>query len=55
MKNFCDINCLNSLIKEPTYFKNSDKPTCNDLILTNRPNLFQQSSDFETGFSDFIF
>ena len=34
MKNFCDINCLKSLIKVPTCFKNRDKPTCIDLILT---------------------
>ena len=40
MKNFCDINCLKSLIKEPTCFKNPDKPTCIELTLTNRPNLF---------------
>ena len=54
MKNFCDINCLKSLIKEPTCFKNPDKPTCIDLILTNRPNLlFQHSSTFDTGLSDF--
>ena len=53
MKNFCDINCLKSLIKEPTCFKNPDKPTCIDLILTNRPNLFQHSSTFETGLSSF--
>ena len=53
MKNFCDINCLKSLIKEPTCFKNPDKPTCIDLMLTNRSNLFQHSSTFETGLSDF--
>ena len=34
MKKFCDINCLKSLIKEPTCFKNPDKFTCIDLILT---------------------
>ena len=27
MKNFCDINCLKSLIKVPTYFRNHDKST----------------------------
>ena len=53
MKNVCDINCLKSLIKVPTYFRNPDKPTCIDLILTNRPNLFQRSSAFETGLSEF--
>ena len=55
MKNLCDINCIKSLIKEPTCFKNPDKPTCIDLILTNRPNLFQCSSTFETGLSYFNF
>ena len=53
LKNFCGINCLKSLIKEPTCFKNPGKPTCIDLILTNRPNLFQHSSTFGTGLSDF--
>ena len=53
MKKFCDINCLKSLIKEPTCFKNPDKFTCIDLILTNLPNRFQHSSTFETGPSDF--
>ena len=53
MKNVCGINYLKSLIKEPTCFKNPDKPTCIDLILTNRPDLFQHSSAFDTGLSDF--
>ena len=53
MKKFCDINCLKSLIKEPTCFKNPNKPTFIDLILTNQFNLFQRSSTFETGLSDF--
>ena len=45
--------CFQSLIKEPTCFKNPDKLTCIDLILANRPNLFQHSSTFETDISDF--
>ena len=50
------MQCLNRVIDEhevPTCFKNPDKPTCIDLILTNKPNLFQHSSAFETGFSNF--
>ena len=43
----------NFLIKEPTCFKIPDRPACIDFILTNRPNLFQHSSTFETGLSDF--
>ena len=46
MKHFCDINCLKNLIKVATCLKNPDKPTCNDLILKNRPNLFQHSNVF---------
>ena len=53
MKNFCDINRQKRLIKIPTCYKNPDKPKCVTLILTNRPNLFQHSSAFETGISDF--
>ena len=40
MKKFCRIKCSKSLIKVPTCFKNPGKPTCIDLILTNRPNFF---------------
>ena len=53
MEIFCERNYLKSLIKVPTCFKNPDKPTCTHLILTNRPNLFQHSSAFKTGPSDF--
>ena len=47
------INYLKCLMKVPIRFKNPDKPTYIGLILTNQPNLFQQSSAFETGLSDF--
>ena len=40
-------------MKVPTCFKNPDKPTFIDLILTNRPNLFQHSSAFDSSLSDF--
>ena len=53
MKKFCDINCLKGLIKVPTCFKNSNKPTCIDLILTIWPNLFQHSSALAIGLLDF--
>ena len=51
-ENSCGINCLKSLIKVPACFKNHDKPTCIDVILTNSPNLYQHSNAFETGLSD---
>ena len=53
MKTFCNLYCLKSLIKQPTCFKNPEKPNCIDLILTNRPQSFQSSFVIETGLSDF--
>ena len=50
---FRNINGLTSIIKNPTSFKNPDKPTCVNLILTNQPSCFQHSKVFETGLSDF--
>ena len=35
LEEFCNLSELTSLIKKPTSFKNPDKPTCIDLILTN--------------------
>ena len=42
---------LNNLINKPTSFQ-SNTPTCIDLILTNKKNLFKLSNTFETGISD---
>ena len=53
LEEFCNLNGLTSLIKKPTCFKNPDKPTCIDLILTNQPSCFQHNKVFETGLSDF--
>ena len=52
-KKFCNLFCLKNLINKPTCFKNLTNPKCIDLILTNRPNLFQNSGTIETGISDF--
>ena len=41
MRNFCSSYSLNSLIKQPTCFKNSENPSCIDLNLTNKPLCFQ--------------
>ena len=37
----------------PRCFKNPEKPSCIDLILTNCPRSFQNSCTIETGLSDF--
>ena len=43
---------LTSMINKPTCFKNPDKPSCIDLILTNCTRRFQNSCVIETGLSD---
>ena len=47
----CNLECL---IQVPTSYKNVANPSCIiDLILTNKPLLFQNTSTIETGLSDF--
>ena len=53
MTDFCELNGLSNLIGKPTCSKNFDKPTCIDLILTNKLNCFQHGDVFETDLSDF--
>ena len=53
MKSFCESYNLTNLIKQPTCFKIPKKPSCIDLILTNRPKSFQTTCVLETGLSDF--
>ena len=53
MDEFCNLYGLKSLIKVPTCFKSIENPSCIDLILTNRPYNFQNSTALETGLSDF--
>ena len=53
LSNFCEIYNFKNLIKDKTCFKNPEKPSCIDLIITNRPNSFQNSMVIETGLSDF--
>ena len=55
MKEFCSLNGFKNLINGPTCYKNSEEPTCIDLILKNQPILFQHSNVLDTGFSDFHF
>ena len=53
LKDFCNLYFLTSLINRSTCWKNPSKPTCIDLILTNRPKFFQNINVIETGLSDF--
>ena len=50
MSNCCD---LHGFIQDPTCYKNPNKPTCIDLIITNFPYLFTKTQNLETGLSDF--
>ena len=52
MEEFCSVYNFKSLIKDPTCFKNPEKPTTIDHILTNHPECFQHSGVYETGLSD---
>ena len=53
MKTFCNQYKLKSLNKEPTCFKNVNKPSCIDLFLTNNSKCFEDCLTLETGLSDF--
>ena len=53
VKYFCSSYNLTSMINRPTCFKNPEKPSCIDLILTNCPRNFQNSFAVDTDLSDF--
>ena len=41
-----------NIVKEETCFKSIENPSCIDLLLTNKPNLFFNTSTINTGLSD---
>ena len=53
MQSFHELYGLRNLISEPTCYKNPEKPSSIDLILTNSSSSFQNSRAIETGLSDF--
>lgn len=53
MKSFCENYYLKSWIKQTTCYKNPNKPTCSDLVLTNVPCMFQSTWVIGTWMSDF--
>ena len=53
VRDFCQIYGGKILIKDNNFFKYPEKPSCIDLIITNRPKCFQNSVKLETGLSDF--
>ena len=53
MQELCESYFLENMVKKPTCFKNPAKSTCIDLIITNKPGMFQNAKTCETGLSDF--
>ena len=53
MQEFSESYILENMVEKPTCFKNPAKPTCIDLIITNKPGTFQNTKTYETGLSDF--
>ena len=53
MQEFCESYFLENMLKKPTCFKSPAKPTCIDLIITNKPGMFQNVKTYELGLSDF--
>ena len=43
---FYQLHNLKRLLHEPTYYKNLNKSSCIDLVITNRPKSFQNSCTF---------
>ena len=41
------------MVEKPTSFKNPAKPTCIDLILTNKPGVFRNAKTYKAGLSNF--
>ena len=53
MQSFLELYVLRNLLSEPICYKNPDKPSIIDLILTHSSTSFQNSSAIETVLSDF--
>ena len=53
IKDFCNLYRLTSLNKKPTYYKNLANTSCIDLILTNCPKYFYNTTVIETRLSNF--
>ena len=53
LSNFLHQYDAKNLVKEKTCVKNVNNPSCVDLIITNQPNLFQNTTTLSTGLSDF--
>ena len=53
LNDFSSLYNFRNLTKEPTCYKNPLNPSCIDLIITNKPNSFQDTNVIKAGLSDF--
>ena len=53
ISDFCEIYNLKNIVGEKTCFKSPNNRSCIDLIITNRPESFQNCMVIETALSDF--
>ena len=53
MQDFCSVYSLKNVVNKPTCFKNIVHPSCIDLIFTNKPRSFQNTSVMENRLSGF--
>ena len=52
LSEFLNMHSAKNIVKEETCFKSIENPSCIDLFLTNKPNLFFNTSTINTGYSD---
>ena len=53
MEHFCDNYHLKNIVKEPTCFKNPNRPSYFNLFLTSFSKRFKDAQTVETSLSDF--
>ena len=54
MSEICEIYNLQNLLKCPTFYKNSSRPTCNDPILTNFFKYYNTTKQWRLLYQTFI-
>ena len=52
LSEFLNMHSAKNIVKEETCFKSIENPSCVDLFLTDKPNLFSNTSTINTGLSD---
>ena len=53
MTEFLNVYNVKNLVKQKSFYKNPERPSCVDLILTNCQSSFQKTCLLETGLPDF--